>query len=73
MNTTFEDIKKWQPRPVETAPPNLTGKLRGYCTDCGHMMVNGEEVCTRCLSEGGVTQNAPQGVEVASRVAMLMV
>ena len=41
--------------------PNKKGKVAGYCSSCGMMMIVGEEVCTRCLATGGVVvDEAPE-------------
>jgi len=40
--------------------PNIKGKVAGYCSFCGMMMVEGEEICPKCLSAGGVVKDAPE-------------
>jgi len=43
-------------RPVPE--PNISGKLKGYCTECGMMIIESEEACPVC--EGTkTTQLAP--------------
>jgi len=50
----FESVK------FVTAITNKKGKLKGYCSECGCMMMEGEEECARCLSAKGVVSNAPE-------------
>ena len=47
-------------------PPNKQGKVAGYCSCCGHMMIKGERKCTRCLSVKGVVKEAPESKDFSA-------
>jgi uncharacterized OB-fold protein len=59
------------PRSWKYFEPKKSGKLKAYCKECGNMIMQGEDVCTKCKCTEFVQSSPKQATVGPQKVIYL--